>query len=367
MPSLSLNPIVQVTVVLSPVATVRSGFDLGLILGGSTVLETTDRVAVYTSLAELLDAGFQTSDPEYQAAALYFAQNPPPSRVAVGVKGTEESYLEALTACREANTEWYACYPCGAAKSDIVAMAPYVEAVSPEAYLFCDSKDEDIPAGTAGNLLETLKEGGYRRTLALYTTTEYGGAAVMGYAMGANTGDPDSAFTLRNKPLADMTPEPLTAAQVTKIEEQNGNLYLNRGVYFDLLEPGISADGSYFDEVLYLDILVNNIKRAVMDLLQESPKVPQTEGGVTAMVEVINGVLDDMVTIGFIGPGAWTGPKLQNLNTGDTLPKGYLVQTQSLLDQSRADRENRKAPDITIAIKLTGAIESAAIALNVNR
>ena len=189
----------------------------------------------------------------------------------------------------------------------------------------------------------------------------------MGCAMGANTGDPDSAFTLRNKPLSGMTAEPLTAAQVTKVEEQGGNLYLNRGVYFDLLEPGVSADGSYFDEVLYLDITVNNIKRAVMDLLQQSPKVPQTEGGVTTLVGVINGVLDEMVQIGFIGPGTWTGPKLQNLNTGDTLPKGYLVQTQSLLDQSREDRENRKAPKIYIALKLTGAIESAAITMEVNR
>ena len=367
MPSLSLNPVIQVTVVLSPVAQVRSGFDLGLILGSSAVIQTDDRVSVYTGLSEMLDAGFKTGDPEYQAAALYFAQSPAPPRLAVGVKGEEESWLQALTACREANTEWYACYPCGAAKEDITALAPYVEAVSPEAYLFCDSKEEGILTGAEDNLFAALQEAGYRRTFPLYTTREYGGAAVMGCAMGANTGDPDSAFTLRNKPLSGMTAEPLTAAQVTKVEEQGGNLYLNRGVYFDLLEPGVSADGSYFDEVLYLDITVNNIKRAVMDLLQQSPKVPQTEGGVTTLVGVINGVLDEMAQIGFIGPGTWTGPKIQNLNTGDTLPKGYLVQTQSLLDQSREDRENRRAPKITIALKLTGAIESAAITVNVNR
>ena len=367
MATLSLNPVINVTVVLSPVATVRSGFDLGLIIGTSSVLSASKRVAVYSSLQEMIDAGFGLESQELSAASYYFAQNPPPSRVAIGFKGESESALDALKACREENSEWYAAYLCEAEKADILSMAAYTEAMAPEGVLFYDTKDSDVLAGTSGNVMLSLQESGYKRTFGLYSTENYSACAVMGYAMGANTGDPDSAYTLKNKQLINLPTEALTAAQVDAVEGQNGNVYVNRGVYFDVLEPGVTANGSYFDEVLNLDMLVNNIKRAVMDLLQKSPKVPQTEGGVTSLVNTINGPLDDAVLTGFAGPGIWKGPNLLNLKTGDTLPKGYLVQTQSLIDQSQEDRENRKAPKIYIALKLAGAIESVAITLNVNR
>jgi len=74
MPTLTLNDIVQVVVSVSPAATVRPGYNLGLIIGDSTVISTADRVKLYTGLEAMIEDGFAIDDPEYLAASLYFSQ-----------------------------------------------------------------------------------------------------------------------------------------------------------------------------------------------------------------------------------------------------------------------------------------------------
>ena len=127
------------------------------------------------------------------------------------------------------------------------------------------------------------------------------------------------------------------------------------------------ASGVYWDEVLGLDMLKNNIQLSVMDLLAKSPKVPQTEGGVTQIVGAIVPACEAAVNAGFLAPGIWTEAPLLNLATGDALPKGYLIQAESISSQSIVDRESRKAPPIYVAVKLAGAVQSAVIRVNVNR
>ena len=50
-----------------------------------------------------------------------------------------------------------------------------------------------------------------------------------------------------------------------------------------------------------------------------------------------------------------------NLNTGDTLPKGYLVQVEPIENQSAGDRRERKAPPVYVAVILAGAIHIVTI------
>jgi hypothetical protein len=109
-----------------------------------------------------------------------------------------------------------------------------------------------------------------------------------------------------------------------------------------------------------------------MDLLYGNPKIPQTDAGITQIINVINQACDKYVKIGFVAPGTWNGSAILNddgkgLATGDTLTKGYLVLSESLSDQSQADRDARKAPPIYVAVKLAGAVEFVTIQVDVNR
>lgn len=195
----------------------------------------------------------------------------------------------------------------------------------------------------------------------------------MGYAMGANTGTINSAYTLAYKHLPGVTPDDLTENQVSYVVGTstsggvNGNVYVNRQDSYNVLQQGRMADGTSFDEVVYLDMLKDHITLNVMDFLYQSPKIPQTNAGVTAIMGVINSACDEFVNIGFIAPGQWNGDGILALKKGDMLAKGYLVQAQAVEEQSQADRDARKSPPIYVSIKLAGAIEWVTIQVNVNR
>lgn len=81
--SLSVSDVVNVSVVLSPIAAATRNFGSLLILGSSAVIDTTERLRQYSSL-DGVATDFGTSSQEYLAASLYFGQTPQPSVLFVG-------------------------------------------------------------------------------------------------------------------------------------------------------------------------------------------------------------------------------------------------------------------------------------------
>ncbi len=85
---LPLSDIVDVIVQVSPQLPSPPTFNTGLILGSSPRIPSwggsNPRIREYSLLSQMLSDGFQTSDPEYISAELYFSQNQPPQSVYVG-------------------------------------------------------------------------------------------------------------------------------------------------------------------------------------------------------------------------------------------------------------------------------------------
>ena len=367
----SLDSIVNVQVLVSPLAAVRATFNQLLIVGSATVISTADRLKKYESLADMIDDGFVITDPEYIAAALYFGQTPQPLSVFIGradVGGDDASFLAAVQDCRAKNFEWYTCMVCDAAKADHEAIAAYIESATPSSVYAFTTKDADVPAGTAGNVFADLKASGYKRTIGQYSTdNDYAIAAIMGYAMGQNSGLANSAFTLKFKPEVGVTAELLTTTEIATIKGNNGNVYLSYGNTYNWFVEGVMADGTFFDQIINRDMLANNIQLNVADLLNGSQKIPQTEAGVSQIINACNSACSQSASIGYIGPGTWTGPAVLNLKNGDALPSGYLTQAAALADQSQADRDARKSPSIYVAVKEAGAVHSVLIGVYIDQ
>ncbi|MHB9057146.1 MAG: DUF3383 family protein, partial [Paludibacteraceae bacterium] len=207
----------------------------------------------------------------------------------------------------------------------------------------------------------------YMRALGQYSTTVDAAAAIMGYAMGANTGLANSAYTLAYKREVGVAAEALTLTQMTMIKSQNGNAYINRGNTYNVFEQGVMANGMHFDDLLGLDMLVNDIQLSVLDLLIGSTKVPHTESGVALLVSAIDKPCVSARNKGFVAPGVWNAAPVLSLNTGDMLQQGYLILSESVAGQSQADRDARIAPPIYVPIKLAGAVEHVSIGIYVNR
>lgn len=358
----------QVTVNLPPVGTSVQNFNMGLIVGVSTVISTTTRVVEYASLAEMITAGFQLTDPEYLAAVQYFSASPAPTRVAIGRKssGTETS-VQAITACRAANSRWYSCYDTSAADSDQAAVQAYFETLNaPFSTYFLQSSTSGIKSNAGGNLFATSKSSGYKRSQGLFSSSAHAVANMMGYTVAKASYAANSNFTEKFKPLPGVTVEALTSAEIGNIEGNYGNVYVHdAGV--DMYRQGTQFSGDFFDQILGIDMLVSNIQTNVVNLLVQNPSIPQTESGMQALKHVIGDACQVQVNRGFLAPGKYNGPDLLSLESGDYLDTGYLVMSDSIDSQDQSDRDARLAPNIYAVVKLAGSIHSVGIIVNVNR
>lgn len=377
--TLSLDSIVDVNVLISPLSAPRAGFNQALIIGTTDNIQTTERLREYSSASALLADGFVLADPEYIAASIYFSQSPAPDVLWVGRQdlGAAETVVEALQDCREKNYEWYVAISLNAVRADHIACAAYMESATPPSIYAYTTDEEGVLTGDTSpdDLFTYLKTLDYSRSIGQYSTTQSGDypnniyaiVAIVGYAMGQNSGLANSAFTLKFKQETGIATEPLTLTQLNVIKGNNGNAYVSYGNYYSIFEDGKMADGSFFDEKINLDMLVNNIQLNIMDLLYQNPKIPQTDAGVTQLIQACNEACEEALRIGFIGSGLWTGVNILNLRTNDPLPNGYLVQAAAMSSQSQADRELRKSVPIYIAIKQAGAVHSCLIGVYVNR
>lgn len=384
--TLPLDPVVNIIVNLAARSAVRKAFDLALLIGTTTIIPQAERVRVYDDIDEMIEDGFTTDDRLYKAAALIFGQAKTPQHVAIGCIGTvtetpeegdpvtrSETPVETIQACREANGEWYIGVYCATAtKADHLAIAEYIEAAKPNSQYAFTTSDADVLTNADGNIFASLKNLKYRRTIGQYSSKHQDAiCAAIGWAMGAMTGTAGSAYTLAYKSEVGVETENaeglFSSTSVNNIKNNYGNVYINRGSYYDIFEEGTMFDGSWFDEIIFLDKYQNDMQLSLMDLLYQNNKIAQTEAGMTQIINAIKEVCEDMHEVGFIESGVWKASPLLNLKTGDTLPKGYLIQSDSMDAQSQADRDARKAPPIYVSLKLAGAIHHVTVEVDVNR
>ena len=372
---LPLDPVVNIIVNLAAVSATRKKFNLALLMGdvGSVADFSDKRIVTYDSLNSMLQAGFTTEDRLYKAAALIFGQRKKPPLVAIGKIANKETPIKTIQACRQEDSEWYAGIYCGdMTDAQLLEVQEFVEACTPSTMFAFTTGDSKAKAADGG-IFGTIKSKGYRRIIGQYSTSHKDAiCAVIGWAMGAMSASTiNSAFTLAYKREVGVQAEnymqTFTTNDLNNIKKNYGNVYVNRGNYYDVFEEGRVGDGSWFDEIIYLDKFKNDMQLSIMDLLVNATKLPQTEAGMGRIKTEIKEVCDDMNRIGFIKEGVWKGEELMSLEYGQVLPSGYLIQSEPINEQSQAERDARNAPPIYVSLKLAGAIHHVTIQVDVNR
>lgn len=449
MPNIALDDVISVEVSAAARPAVRNGYNVGLIVGTSARIPQSVRCVEFANLEEMSEYGFVASDPEYQAAVMYFGQGAVPTKVvvakraastvaqsatptitgggvtnvtvsattfkdAVGDKdgdylftyngaawvhngkvitnitteygltltgaptsatsikiayvsaATSESWAVAIAACRDKNNDWYGVYCANTSMTaeDKAAIAVYVDTIT-ALYFFDDGNSDDISNQTT-DIFSALMTGKYRRWCGLYSKTDYAGAAVMGYAMGANTGAVNSAYTMAYKTLNGVEPDDLSNTQIGYLKAKGANYYILRGGTYRVFEQGIAGYlKEWIDEVIGIDQLTHDLQTACMDVLTTVGKVPYTDSGVLQFVVACNEVCDESVRTGFLAPGVWNGNTVLNLDAGDTLEAGYMVQVESVAMQSAQQKASRVCPPIYVCAILAGAVHSVVIKVDV--
>lgn len=368
--SVSLNRIVDVNINISNPATIQSDFSLGLIIGnGNDQFKSKFKIYDYYDYQETMVAdGFATTDPTYKKAVVYFSQNPKPRTLAVAGFADSEEYAAAFTRIRALNDKWYSfCFSVDPTETQALAVAALVEASStPTQFYFHTDEEDCIKSGTQ-QVLSKLQAFKYQRTFGWYGVDDMLDAAVVGAVSGFNSAKNNSAYTFAYKTLVGVKADNLGSDALTNLVSYNGNAYTNFGNQYDFTYPACSAGGYYVDEVYLIDAAKFFIQQYVVAGMTQLRKVPYTEDGVLTIVSFIQNACLKLNQIGLIAGGIWKGEPIQNLNTGDAVPDGFMIQSETVASRTAAEKASRVAPPIYVALISSGAIEHVVIDVYVER
>ncbi|STR70973.1 putative bacteriophage protein [Raoultella ornithinolytica] len=377
---LPVSNVVNVDVIMSPVAATGRNFGALLILGTSTVIPVTERIRQYSAIEDIGD-DFGVDSPEYEAATIFFSQSPKPTLVyigrwaktlAEGEEGAVETLLQAVNASLQ-YTNWYGLAIADSAdlvEADVISVAAAIEASSLSRILAVTTDDVNVlVAGNTDNIGYKLKAAGYGRTFWQYSSSsKYAAISAFGRAFTVNFTGNNTTITLKFKTEPGVTYETLTTTQAAAIDSINGNVYVYYANDTAIIQQGVMANGDFFDERHGLDWLQNYVQTNLYNLLYTSAtKIPQTDAGVTRLMTNVEASLDQAVNNGLVAPGVWNGGPIGQIQSGDTLTKGYYVYADAVSSQAQSDREARKSPVIQAAIKLAGAIHYSDVQINVVR
>ncbi|EFS3174240.1 DUF3383 domain-containing protein [Salmonella enterica] len=377
---LPVSNVVNVDVIIGPRAATGRNFGSLLILGSSTVIPVSERIRLYSS-PEDIGTDFGVDSPEYEAATVYFSQSPRPKEVyvgrwaktlATGEAGAAENLMDAVNAVM-GYTNWYGL---GIADKEDVAdddwlkVAAAVEASGVSRILAITTSDPaTMDATSITDLAYKLKAAKYGRTFVQYSSSsKYAALSAFGRAFTVNFNGSNTTITLKFKQEPGITYETLTTDQAAALDARNCNVFVYYQNDTAILQQGVMSSGDFFDERHGLDWLQNYVQTNLYNLLYTSTtKIPQTDAGVTRLLSNVEQSMDQSVTNGLVAAGVWNGGPIGQLDSGDTLTKGYYVYAQPISEQAQADREARKAPVIQVACKLAGAVHFADVQVNVVR
>jgi hypothetical protein len=130
-----VSDITQVTISRTTQSVAREAYGIPAIISEFSTGKTTvtfERHRFYASAAEMVTDGWGTTDPEYNAAVIIFAQSPRKvERIMIGrIDSTDASLSAALTAIQAAVTGWYAFMVIGHMQTQTVFDADFIAANS---------------------------------------------------------------------------------------------------------------------------------------------------------------------------------------------------------------------------------------------
>ncbi|MBQ2285560.1 MAG: DUF3383 family protein [Clostridia bacterium] len=218
----------------------------------------------------------------------------------------------------------------------------------------------------------SIKSAGNGKTRTLAYSLEGGKVAIATYATIANSvnySGVDTANTMNLKTLTGVLPDiGLSDTYVLAAANNGVDIYGNTG--------GLSVVYSN-DNNGYTDDIENQLwfKKAIEVagfnyLRQTNTKIPQTESGMSGLKNAYAQVCEQGIRNGVVGAGAWNSavpfgdPETFKRNISE---KGYYIYSIPVAEQAQAEREQRKAPVVQIAIKFSSAIHFSDVIITVER
>lgn len=192
-------------------------------------------------------------------------------------------------------------------------------------------------------------------------------AAYAGRALSVDFAGSNTAITMNLKSLATIDPDAISQTTYDALATAGVDAYVDFAGVSSVVSNG---ENKYFDQVYSLVWFVSQLKVNGFNALATlGTKVPQTEPGMSTLKAAYRQVCEQAKSNGYIAPGSWTSAEWFGNQTdmiNNIKERGYYIYSAPVSLQSTADRADRKAPLVQIAIKEAGAIHSSNVTVSVN-
>lgn len=258
-----------------------AGFGVPLIIQGMGT--TAKEYAEYSSLDEVMEAGYTKDNPIYKQCLKLFMQNNRPSKIAVCV-GTGK-VTETLNLIK--NKDFRQVIPVlGEGDDTLAELAAYIETAE-DRMLF--TKVADVSELAAIGKMD-------RTMVVVYAGTDEG---VEGALVGATAGLTVGSFTYKNIIIKGITPDPLTDSQIDAVHKAGGICIVQKAGDI-VTSEGIVLSGEYTDIIDSKDYVVKNIAYKSQKLLNSTPKLSFDNVGISQLEGIVTGVLAEAYAMGII-------------------------------------------------------------------
>ena len=334
-----LDNIVRVQISISQAATENPTFERMLILGTKPAAQaaTAAAFAYYTSLDQILDAGWVATEDVYKAADMAFS-NGAGGVYVVPYNSETSTALTALLDDALNEGGWYGLVTVGVATSNYSTISTWCE-TNHKLFGFsvADNAATLNPVGTT-NL--------YTFGIAYDTNGTKNAFIHVAYMAKCFTYEPGTE-TWAYKTLTNITAGSYTKTQIDAIKAAGVNCYAligGRTVTYD----GATVSGEWIDVMRYCDYLASAIQESVYSLLASTVKVPYNAAGLTAIESAIRKVLTKGQSDGCIDGTDF-------LENGTSVP-GFTVTIPDITTISSATRATRTLNGVSFSARLSGAV-----------
>lgn len=375
--SLSINQIVDVQLIDSPMGLAMRDFSLSLILTSSKgdIFGTSQDRTFFAASADEVGKHFGTESEVYKAARMYFSVTPKPKRVLIGYwnKGEAEqpaeSITDALIAINDKNQNFYGLYISDKVEDKIADEAHewVASQVIPRVMAYTALRDEQIE-DSEENIIKKWADKNTGRVMVLFNKTgdDHGAAQLLAMAINTNWRGYNTAKTLKFKTMTVRSDANISLNDAEKCRKLGVTFYTDYDG-MSMVAEGTMVGGRWIDEIVGLDAFINAIQVETVNALRTYPKIAQTDRGTEILIGRLVPIARQFVNNGFMAGGKWNGVEIGELMAGDMLHDGFYFYADSFANQTQADRDERLGMPITVAIKLAGAIHNQDILVNFNR
>ena len=230
---------------------------------------------------------------------------------------------------------WYGLALAGADYTDYDEVAYIIE--STEKLFVFSVQSKEIPL--------KLSRTDYLRTVAIYSNSadEYAHVAWLAECFSYAPGSETWAY----KTLAGVTVAELTTREMSRLDEENINYYVNCANKNITLQ-GKVIGGEWIDVIRFRDWLKNEMQIRIFELLVKYPKIPYLDDGITLVENQMRATLQDGQEAG--------GIAVTEFDENEEPVEGFTVTVPKAASLSSAQRATRKLRNCRYTARLAGAI-----------